>query len=109
MKYSLRSEPWWNAERRARSALRAPQPEGCGGWLRVFRRSAFLVVLSLPLVAQGTDREATGTHRRHSLAKIGVEGERFLQLKQQLGCGSHRENETVCHLSPWGEGARRAG
>jgi hypothetical protein len=36
--------PWWDAERRARSALRAPQPEGCGSWttrLSAFRFLAF--------------------------------------------------------------------
>ena len=36
-------EPWWDAERRARSALRAPHPAGCGRWLRVSRRSASLL------------------------------------------------------------------
>ena len=41
---SLWQAPWWDAERRARSALRAPQPEGCGSWttrLSAFRFLAF--------------------------------------------------------------------
>src|ERR1700721_2742773 len=37
---SLWQEPWGDAERRARGAPRAPHPAGCGGWLRVSRRSA---------------------------------------------------------------------
>src|SRR5580692_2823921 len=42
MNSRIGGEPWWDAERRARSALRAPHPERCGGWLRVCRRSASL-------------------------------------------------------------------
>src|SRR5580658_9414185 len=41
---SLWRVPGWDAERRARSALRAPQPEGCGSWttrLSAFRFLAF--------------------------------------------------------------------
>ena len=74
---SLWQEPWWDAERRARSALRAPHPAGCGGWLRVSRRSASLLSF-LTFVAQGADREGIGSHRRFSLAKIGAESERIL-------------------------------
>src|ERR1700677_4893942 len=40
---SLWREPWWDAERRARGALRAPHPKRCGGWIRVCRRSASLL------------------------------------------------------------------
>jgi hypothetical protein len=42
---SLWQEPWWDAERRARSALRAPHLARfrCGRWLRVSRRSASLL------------------------------------------------------------------
>src|SRR5580698_2351586 len=52
----------------------------------------------LPFVlgnARSTDREDTGIHRRHSLAKIGAESEELV-LEQQLGCGAHRENEIAC-------------
>src|SRR6202522_877268 len=42
MNSPIGTEPWWDAERRARSALRAPHPERCGGWIRVCRRSASL-------------------------------------------------------------------
>jgi hypothetical protein len=43
MNSPIGTEPWWDAERRARSALRAPHPERCGGWIRVCRRSASLL------------------------------------------------------------------
>src|SRR3984957_13403368 len=59
-------------ERAALCARRTPQ--GCGGWLRVSRRSASLLSSVLTVGAQGADRETTGIHRRHSLAKIGAEG-----------------------------------
>src|SRR5580692_2410725 len=72
---SLWQEPWWDAERRARSALRAPHPKGCGRWLRACRRSASLLFSVLTFVARSADREGTGNHRRCSLAKIGAEGE----------------------------------
>ena len=43
MNSPIGTEQWWNAERRARSALRAPHPQRCGGWIRVCRRSASLL------------------------------------------------------------------
>ncbi len=61
-------------ERAALCARRTPL--GCGGWLRVSRRSASLLSF-LTFVAQGTDRETIGIHRRHSLTKIGAESEAF--------------------------------
>src|SRR3984957_15586809 len=63
---SLWQEPWWDAERRARSALRAPHPAGGGGWIRVSRRSASLLSF-LTFVAQSADREGIGIHRWCSL------------------------------------------
>ena len=84
MNSPIGTEPWWNAERRARSALRAPHPAGCGGWLRVSRRSASLLSF-LTFVARSTDREITGIHRRHSLAKIGAESEEFLLRDDDSG------------------------
>src|SRR3984957_4915691 len=74
MNSPIGTEPWWDAERRARSALRAPHPKRCGGWIRVCRRSASLLFSVLTFVARSADREATGVHRRYSLAKIGAEG-----------------------------------
>src|SRR3984957_17121454 len=56
-------------ERAALCARRTPL--GCGGWIRVSRRSASLLSF-LTFVARSADREATGSHRRHSLAKIGA-------------------------------------
>src|SRR6202046_692738 len=53
---SLWQEPWWDAERRARGAPRAPHPAGCGRWLRVCRRSASL--LSSVLTFRGSQTRA---------------------------------------------------
>src|SRR5580658_3816376 len=78
-------------ERAALCARRTPL--GCGGWIRVSRRSASLLSSVLTFVAQSADREDTGIHRRCSLAKIGAESEEILPLEQQLGCEPHRENE----------------
>src|ERR1700733_6734794 len=57
-------------------------------WIRtrVDRRSAFLFFF-LTFVAQSTDREGTGDHRRHSLAKIGAESEKILPLDDDSGAG----------------------
>jgi hypothetical protein len=53
----------------------ARRNESCGG----YGSASFGVPLSLFLlsyiVAPSSDREATGNHRRHSLAKIGAESE----------------------------------
>src|ERR1700691_6737504 len=51
------TEPWWDAERRARGDPRAPHPAGRGRWLRVCRRSASLLFSVLTFVAQSADRE----------------------------------------------------
>src|ERR1700733_15478531 len=55
-------------------------------WIRtrVDRRSAFLFFF-LTFVAQSTDREATGNHRRHSLAKIGAESEKISRRDDDSG------------------------
>ncbi len=93
---SLWQEPWWDAERRARSALRAPHPQGCGGWIRVSRRSASLLssflhswlearIVRIPASTAGI------------LWRRSVRRAEKLVLEQQLGCGSHRENEIVRH------------
>ena len=65
-------------ERAALCARRTPL--GCGGWLRVSRRSASLLSSVRSFVlgnAQSTDREDAGGHRRYSLTKIGAESETF--------------------------------
>src|SRR5580698_10206777 len=63
-------------ERAAICARRIPL--GCGGWLRVSRRSASLLSSVRSFVlgnAQSTDREITGIHRQYSLTKIGAKSE----------------------------------
>jgi hypothetical protein len=79
MNSPIGTEPWWNAEWRARFAKRAPHRKMRLVPTRVVRRSASFFLLSY-IVAQSTDRETTGHHRRHSLAKIGAESERFVVL-----------------------------
>ena len=67
-------EPRWSADRRARPARRAlhwqVQHHVCVYW-----RSAFLMRLTLPSVAQSPDRDGAGHHRLCPLTKIGVESE----------------------------------
>ena len=72
------TEPWWDAERRARSALRAPHPKGAEvGYASVgVPLPCFFPFLHF--VARSADREDTGVHRRGSLAKIGAESEEIL-------------------------------
>src|ERR1700691_1282046 len=77
MNSPIGTEPWWDAEWRARFAKRAPHREMRLVPTRVVRRSASFFLLS-SIVAQSTDREATGPHRRHSLAKIGAESREIL-------------------------------
>ena len=71
-------EPRWDAERRARSALRAPHPKGAEvGYASVgVPLPCFFPFVHF--VARSTDRETTGHHRRHSLAKIGAESGEIL-------------------------------
>jgi hypothetical protein len=73
MNSPIGTEPWWNAEWRARFAKRAPR-RGIDPRCSAFR---FLILLS-SIVAQSKDRETTGHHRRHSLAKIGAESGEIL-------------------------------
>jgi len=69
-----------------RAALCARRPPlGCGGWIRVSRRSASLLSSVVTFVAQGADREDTGIHRRCSLTKIGVESEKILRRDDDSG------------------------
>jgi len=71
------TEPWWDAERRARSALRAPHPKGAEvGYASV--GVPLPCFLFLHFVARSADRENAGVHRRHSLAKIGAESGEIL-------------------------------
>src|ERR1700691_1190983 len=77
MNSPIGTEPWWNAEWRARFAKRAPHREMRLVPTRVVRRSASFF-LSSSIVARSTDRETTGPHRRHSLAKIGAESREIL-------------------------------
>ena len=57
---------------------------GCGRWLRVSRRSASLLSF-LTFVAQSTDRETIGIHRRNALTKIGAESGKFLPRDDDSG------------------------
>ena len=68
-------------ERALQSARRI---ERCGGY------GPALIGVPLPfllsyIVAQSADREATGNHRRHSLAKIGAESGEFLPSDDDSG------------------------
>ena len=72
------TEPWWDAERRARGDPRAPHPAGCGRWLRVCRRSASLLFFRSFLGMLEARIVRCRNHRRHSLAKIGVESGEIL-------------------------------
>ena len=78
MNSPIGTEPWWDAERRARSALRAPHPKGAEvGYASVgVPLPCFFPFLHF--VARNADREDTGSHRRCSLAKIGAESGRIL-------------------------------
>ena len=78
MNSPIGTEPWWDAERRARSALRAPHPKGAEvGYASVGVPLPCFFPL-LHFVAQSADREDTGVHRRHPLAKIGAESREIL-------------------------------
>ena len=78
-------EPWWDAERRARSALRAPHPKGAEvGYASVgVPLPCFFPFLHF--VARSADRVDTGVHRRCSLAKVGAEGEKFSSRDDDSG------------------------
>jgi hypothetical protein len=66
-------------ERRLASALcKARAARKCGGYGPALIGVPLSFFLLSYIVAQSADREATGNHRRHSLAKIGAESEEFL-------------------------------
>ena len=78
---SLQQVPWWDAERRARSALRAPHP----AWVRrlATRLSAFRFLAffrSLLELLETRIVRLPASHRRYSLTKIGAESEKFETL-----------------------------
>ena len=67
-------------ERRLASALCKGRAASRDAVDTALRHSAFRFpfLFFLHFVGQSTDREATGHHRRHSLAKIGAESEEIL-------------------------------
>jgi hypothetical protein len=92
---SLWQEPWWDAERRARSALRAPHParvRRLATRLSAFRFLAFFRSYISWLKAQIVRLPAAtaGVLWRRSVRRAEK-----LVLEQQLGCEPHRENDPL--------------
>src|SRR5580692_11366155 len=79
MKYSHRQRAV--VERRLASALcKARAARKCGGYGPALIGVPLSFSSFLTFHARSSDREGTGIHRRHSLAKIGAEGEKFVTL-----------------------------
>ena len=85
MNSPIGTEPWWDAERRARGDPRAPHPKGAEvGYASVgVPLPCFSSVLTF--VARSADRADTGVHRRYSLAKIGAVSGEILRRDNDSG------------------------